>query len=213
MTTYADLDAKLTGRCSQSRKVANNTYAERRGDDIAIRLHATDVVTFHRDGTITLNTGGWVTVTTKARINDYLPGGLALRSVKGRWYLHYFADGFETPYADGIRIDLDTLTVVSGGQAGPDVAAEDADNTGDCVLCRWPGRETEADHLAQHVEDQYVMYTLARNAVAARGYRDPDVIMWMILAEAEQGKVSTMYTQAMRKYLRKALTVGAVAVA
>ena len=84
---YADLDAKLTGRCSQSRKVANNTYLQRRGDDIAVRLHNTDVVTFHADGTATLSTGGWFTVTTKARINDYLPGGIALSSVRGRWFL------------------------------------------------------------------------------------------------------------------------------
>lgn len=73
--SYTDLDQRLTGRCRERRKVANNTYAERRGDDIALRLHQTDVVTFHPDGSITLNTGGWYTVTTKDRMNNALPKG------------------------------------------------------------------------------------------------------------------------------------------
>ncbi len=240
MTTYADLDAKLTGRCSQSRKIANNTYAERCGDDIAIRLHATDVVTFHRDGTRTLNTGGWYTVTTKARINDYLPGGVFLSSVKGRWFLGFYGQdvNHRVPFADGMRLDQ-YGDVVSGEPCGPDVMAEDSANeamrkavqrylkrtkpedivkafthpAGDCILCRWEGRETEAEHLALHVEEQYVMYSLALNAVKARGFLHPDVIMSMIYNSAQRGEVDRLYTDSMRKYLRKHLTVGAVAVA
>lgn len=238
MTTYADLDAKLTGRCSKSRKVANNTYAERRGDDIAIRLHATDVVTFHRDGTITLNTGGWYTVTTKARINDYLPGGVALASIKGRWYLRYFNGRDMVPFNDGMRIDFDGR-VVDGAPIPADVAAEDSENAamrkaverylkrtkpedivrafdnsgGDCILCNWPGREAEADHLRQHVDEQYVMASLTFNAVKARGYLHPEVIMSLIYADAQRGRVSLDYKSNLRKYLRKNLTVGAVAVA
>jgi hypothetical protein len=76
MTDYATLNERLTGRCLERRKVANNTYAERRWPDIAIRLHDTDVVTLHPDGSITLNTGGWYTVTTKDRLNSYLPFGV-----------------------------------------------------------------------------------------------------------------------------------------
>lgn len=253
MTTYADLDAKLTGRCSQSRKIANNTYAERRGDDIAIRLHATDVVTLHRDGTMTLNTGGWYTVTTKERINRYLPGGVHLSSIKGRWFITYSGYGYHdddftwhytpsergsVPFADGIRLDA-YGEVLGGDPAGPDVAAEDSANekmrkdvqrylknttpediveafthpAGDCLLCSWPGRETEAEHLRLHVDEQYVMYTLTRNAVAARGFMNPDVIMSMIYNSAQRGEVDRLYTDSLRKYLRKHLTVGAVAVA
>jgi len=142
---YADLDAKLTGRCSKSRKVGNNTYLERRpGGDIAVRLHQTDVVTFHADGTATLDSGGWLTVTTKSRMNDYLPGGISLGSVKGRWFLTYAghhtydADGNylayvkserpSVPFADGITIDLASLDVIDGAPAPVDVVAEDQAN-------------------------------------------------------------------------------------
>lgn len=58
--------------------------AHRRSDGIGIRLHNTDVVVWHPDETVTLNTGGWLTVTTKGRINDWAaPFGIT--SVRGEW--------------------------------------------------------------------------------------------------------------------------------
>jgi hypothetical protein len=51
----------------ESRKVGHNTYLIRRGDDVAVRYHNTDVVTFHADMTATLRNGGWDTVTTRKR--------------------------------------------------------------------------------------------------------------------------------------------------
>lgn len=250
---YADLDAKLTGRCSKSRKVANNTYLERRpGGDIAVRLHATDVVTFHADGTATLNSGGWLTVTTKERINRYLPSGIVLHSVKGRWFLAYSGHGEHdaagewhyvpserpsVPFIDGITIDLATLDVIDGAPLPCDVAAEDSENeamrkavakyvanttaadivrafensAGDCMICNWPGRESEADHLRLHVDEQYVMYSLTRNAVTERGFMNPGVILHMIYSAAQSGQVDRIYKDSMRKYLRKHLTIGACA--
>lgn len=69
---YLTASLKLTGRCKDQRKLCNNTYLIRRSDEeIAVRLHATDVVTFHADGSIDIGTGGWNTVTTKDRINAY----------------------------------------------------------------------------------------------------------------------------------------------
>lgn len=60
------------------RPLCNNTRLIRRyvgdrfGSGIAVRLHATDVVTFHDDGRLTLWTGGWNTVTTRDRMNRAL---------------------------------------------------------------------------------------------------------------------------------------------
>lgn len=91
MQSYTEADAVLTGRCKERRKVANNTWLERRShngdpdDEIAVRLHDTDVVTYRRDGAISLNTGGWFTVTTKARINEFTP--FSISSVKGEWFV------------------------------------------------------------------------------------------------------------------------------
>lgn len=64
----------LTGRCSQSRKLANNTWLERRDRSaIAVRLHSTDILIFFEDGRIEVSTGRWDTMTTRNRMNKYLP--------------------------------------------------------------------------------------------------------------------------------------------
>jgi hypothetical protein len=86
---YGEADKLLQGRCKQSRKVANNTYLRRHADCIDVRIHATDVVTFWADGRVELRSGGWNTMTTKDRINRYLPRGWQLWSERALWILHW----------------------------------------------------------------------------------------------------------------------------
>lgn len=135
--SYADADEILTGRCKERRKIANNTWLERRDhDQIAVRLHDTDVVTYLPNGSITLNTGGWFTVTTKARINEFSPFGVS--STRGEWSVairnrHYNPDRYDpdtNPYwADPVPF-RDGMTWNNGrwfGVPEPDeVAAERA---------------------------------------------------------------------------------------
>ena len=84
---YTDASAKLTGRNRERRKLENNTYLERRNEStIAIRLHDTDIITLTADGTVTLNSGGWRTVTTKARMNEFLDG-ISISQERGLWYV------------------------------------------------------------------------------------------------------------------------------
>ena len=45
---YKTLDKQLSGRCKNSRKIANNTYLKRRDKNIAILLHKTDIATFKK---------------------------------------------------------------------------------------------------------------------------------------------------------------------
>lgn len=87
-TTYAEADALLTGRCKNSRKLGNNTYLERLAIGHAIRLHNTTVVLFSANGSVTLNSGGWKTVTTKDRMNK---AGVRVYQEKFVWYI---VDGF-----------------------------------------------------------------------------------------------------------------------
>lgn len=75
--TFTEAREKLGNR--DSKKVANNTYLLKLQDAagqfyIGLRLHNTVIVEFHDDRTV-VNTGGWETVTTKARINEYVPAG------------------------------------------------------------------------------------------------------------------------------------------
>jgi hypothetical protein len=77
--------------------VANNTYLTWEYVDetfgefdrpraFGVRLHRTIVVTFHENGTIELDTGGWKTPTTKARMNDAL-AGYEIFSDRSVWYI------------------------------------------------------------------------------------------------------------------------------
>lgn len=100
---YSDAVAILGKR--DSKKHANNTYFERRDNgDIAYRLHDTDVVTFHPDNTATLDSGGWMTNTTRDRMS--LVANIGQR--KHVWYLNG-----DVQYFDGIRINLETGAVVN----------------------------------------------------------------------------------------------------
>lgn len=82
--TFSQAIEQLGNR--EQKKIANNTYLVRRNDGaVAIRLHATDILTFRPDGTVVLRTNGWRSVTTKARLNDYLPC-YAICQIKGVWF-------------------------------------------------------------------------------------------------------------------------------
>ena len=100
---YAEASVRLQG--VSSRKLCNNTYLQRRGDDIAVVLHGTDVITLHPDGSFTLDSGGWQTATTKNRMNRYMPVGCVLQE-EGVWSV--FPGGEDKcRYRDGMVIDKD----------------------------------------------------------------------------------------------------------
>jgi hypothetical protein len=112
---YTTANEKLQGRNKLSRKVANNTYLVRNsgvpGDSIHLKLHNTYIITWYADGRIELNTGGWFTVTTKARITEFL-SGYSIGQERGVWYLskHTSGPAYWTSlgvFADGLTIHAD----------------------------------------------------------------------------------------------------------
>jgi hypothetical protein len=88
-------------RNANRRKIGNNTYAEILPDgSVGIMLHSTYVVKIHADGTYTLNSGGWQTLTTKDRINQYSPRRVYQRN------FHWFIDinNKSYPFMDGMVV-------------------------------------------------------------------------------------------------------------
>jgi len=70
--SYDEAEAFLDGR--DSRKLAYATVVERLSPAcIAIQHHKTNIIEFWVGGDIILNTGGWQTVTTKSRLNQFTP--------------------------------------------------------------------------------------------------------------------------------------------
>ena len=83
---YEQADKKLQGRNKDSRKVANNTYLQRREEGkIVLKLHNTDIITWLPNGEAEFYAGGYQTVTTKSRMNEYTPS-LSIYQKKGIWY-------------------------------------------------------------------------------------------------------------------------------
>lgn len=81
--SYADAEEFLGNK--RTRKLGNNTYVERPDyatEIIGVRLHATAIVTYHADGRIILDTGGWNTPTTRDRLHSLVPVGVSVGSGK-----------------------------------------------------------------------------------------------------------------------------------
>ena len=88
-------------RNANRRKIGNNTYAEILHDNsVGIMLHSTYVVKIHPDNTYTLQTGGWQTVTTKDRINQYSPVRVYQRNYE--WFVKL--NGKEYPFMEGMVV-------------------------------------------------------------------------------------------------------------
>jgi hypothetical protein len=85
------------------RAIGHNTAIIRRSETtIAVLFHSTDVVTFHLDGRVTFNTGGWESVTTKVRMNALSP--CSVWSEGGTWAI-MGPSGDSARFEDGVTLD------------------------------------------------------------------------------------------------------------
>lgn len=82
--------------------LGGNTTIRRDGNDYVIRLHKTDIIRYHPDDSITLNSGGYHTATTKGRINAFLSPKISISQKNNEWFAH--TSVFRTTFYDGIRI-------------------------------------------------------------------------------------------------------------
>lgn len=186
----------------------------------AIRYHNTDVITWHVNGNIELNSGGWRTCTTKLRFNDFSP--LRVNTDKGVWYV-YNGGAEPIPYYDGITFNKD-LQVVSKGKAPnfdriKEIKKQIAKyvklvdslnpipmpNQGDCWECcfkdskgrTWGDMKAGQDHLLNHLKEDYIFGSIIFNALQERGYPNPALLMQM--------NVKVTIKQALRRYFTKRL--------
>lgn len=172
------------------KKSKAQTGARRKGDDIAIWLYETDILTFKPDGTIILDSGGWKTNTTKARLNDYLPKEFFVYQKNSAWYL-FQAPSYDYIFEDGLTIHPDG-TITGCGDANSYVQLKKQvdkyvkgfmtelmagrigrPGPGDCWDCYMEDVETgkpmgdlsKSDHILLHLEEQYYVPSLLVRAV------------------------------------------------
>jgi hypothetical protein len=168
----------------------------KRADHIAVRLHNTDVVRIYPDNSHALFTGGWRTVTTKDRINKYSRAHLF--TVRGAWYVsrdgHWNADTAAL-FADGITLHADGRIEGDAPRSAADTEKKhrkatrayarafvdalfagkvDTPSVGDCWGCCMRAQDGShpmggADHILQHLEENYFVPSLLVNALEAFG--------------------------------------------
>jgi len=207
---YTGLNQELQGLNTQSKKLANNTYLQRRGNDIALLYHSTDVVTFKPNGDMILNSGGWYTSTTKERINMGI--GNRLSQSKGVWYIDgdkRFADGMvikangtvKGAVKDNTKADIKFKAKVKAyAKLYADALPLDKPNDGDCLYCHMVTTEGQSlgdafksnDHIDSHIREKYIVPSLAYHALKESGntdyilslvFNNPDGVMMDIARE------------------------------
>ncbi len=104
---WPTLDAYMGARAT--RPLAHNTVAYRIADGvIGIIYHSTKIAEVCQDGSLVLNTGGYHTVTTKARLNAMLAGRGRVYSERYDWkYAPGFDFGHPVPFRDHMIIGAD----------------------------------------------------------------------------------------------------------
>lgn len=211
------------------RTIANNTWVEPRDDNqIAIRLHKTDILIFSPNGSVRLETGDWFTVTTKQRINRFMPNWFSLWQENYEWYVNNWTQNETVPFFNGMTFDYE-----SGELLNPEniAAAEDTktDNEktskrineyvsrytdskiselvetakangtrGDCLYCQLKISDSP-EHLETHIGENYLMVSTLVNALKDKGYPDPGFILQI-------GTMGDSIRSALKAYLRKNLT-------
>ena len=94
-----------------SMRLGNNTYLERLNGDqqVAVRLYSTYIVRFYQTGRVTLHTGGYGTVTTKDRINQFITGRVYQKNHEW-FYVGHNVDGaidWDNPieFSEGMEVN------------------------------------------------------------------------------------------------------------
>jgi hypothetical protein len=183
---YVELHSMLhnaAGKRVARRKLQNNTYAERMADQfgrpaIGVRFHDTFVVV-NSAFTITLNTGGFGTATTRERINAYTPASVSIITDKGSWMVRTtkgtvpFVEGmtlhwddewsFESAITDDVAAQMTAhnkatrIIVEAWLRDMPDALADDAEHCDKfqvkCASCCYVDRQqtrTIADEFENH---------------------------------------------------------------
>lgn len=173
----------------KSKKLKNNTYLIRTDNDIVIKLHNTNIITFKSNGDIILTSGNWRTQVTKDRINEYADG-FVLTIKNGIWILckgnnkYIFEDGIVV--SDKINGKLLTEDYTKEHNKLKNKISNYIDNyidellkgnikqptNGDCWYCIMKnekgvplGELTDSNHINSHIEENYFVPSLLLNAI------------------------------------------------
>lgn len=206
------------------RLVANNTLRYLYPDEsIGYSLHGTEVVRLYKNGTVLLNSGGYRTVTTKDRINTFLPSGIRLSQDRCQWFIS--RDGERVSFFDGMKIHpkkplpVRTKVIQRDNKFQKQIAAycsklgrmidkgfDCKPTNGDCWYCMMTTTEGKSlgdasgdlNHLKSHLKEKYVMGSLVVRAMEWCGQSQGGMYLMLSRPKDFRG----MIVRYVRKYLR-----------
>ena len=187
MKTYKEANTQWTE--TSKRKLQNNTYLTKTENGYGIKLHDTIIVEYTPQKTI-LNSNGWQTVTTKSRMNNYMPSGYSLYQEQGIWFIAKHGEWENSlPYADGCFFDgkewnglredpkktqrlrkqirkysKDFVKALTKRQLS-------APDGGDCWCCALKDQngktmgDNDPSHIISHIDEKYYVPSLCINAI------------------------------------------------
>jgi hypothetical protein len=192
IVSYSSAEAYLGSK--EKRKLAHETYLVRVGNDLVIRYHDTNVVVYHADRSITLDSGGWRSPTTRRRFEEF--GSVPIEQRDSSWFVRWW--GREYIFDDGMRLrpdasviyakeppDADDILKLSKrvNKYARDFAAAfiegqvEAPSGGDCWHClfedesrrSWDEASNDKEHLHSHMEEPYYVPSLLVRAMEKYG--------------------------------------------
>lgn len=120
VTIHSYESAKEFWETRRKRVLENNTRFVKTEHGYGIKLHDTVVVEYLPDGGYRLDSGGWKTITTRSRMNAYLPKGMGVWQSKGIWYVQTSGERFRRDdenvrgFEDGVILYTDGRVIGAG---------------------------------------------------------------------------------------------------
>lgn len=192
MYTYEDLLPDVQRK--SPRKLANNTWIRLENDAIVVKYHNSDIVTLQPDK-VALNSCGWMTSTTKARLNWFIPQPYRVSQINKVWYVwDYRTRKNASLFYDGMGFSYNMtkeMWVIDSpvDSTDPDRLARQASryvaafanafvrgrinnpDGGDCWYCYLQsegvtlGDKINNDHILAHVKENYFVPSLLYRAI------------------------------------------------
>jgi hypothetical protein len=198
---------------AHNKKTLGNTHT----DGQALYLHGNKIAEYRSDG-LYVSSAGWKTKTTKERLNGL--SGVSVSQEAGEWYLNghkWSGDFVRVENFTGNVKDSDTekdkktlkkikaySTLYENNEIYPLIPSG-----GDCWFCalrevenRIPLGDLHKDnaHLIDHMSENYVMGSLALNALREAGYHEASIGVHL------HGFARKNVQRAVYKYMKKRLT-------
>jgi len=221
MNLFAKSKDKTVGK-----KIAGNTWVVKMGDNYGIKLYDTIIMIFEMNGSVTLNSGGYRTRTTKDRINEF--SGMHVTQENGLWYVHardqvvLFTDNMVIPPHGPIGDDASIKTTTTDKKAVDRMVSKyikgfiddmlingipDPSN-GDCWCCLMKSVDNPNDlepmgysHYFSHFEEKYYVPIIFHKAIDENNYPNPGLILSMM--KSNKDFLKREGTHVLQKFFRR----------